>query len=86
MCGLIVPSVPVFLNMNLEIPFMPPSLSQSVLWDTPSTADQIELYCFPPIYHCLWASLVAQIVKNLPAKRETWIRSLGLEDPWRRAW
>ena len=29
----------------------------------------------------LWASLVAQSVKNLPAMRETWIRSLGCEDP-----
>ena len=28
-----------------------------------------------------WASLVAQLVKNLPALRETWIRSLGWEDP-----
>ena len=27
------------------------------------------------------ASLVAQIVKNLPAMRETWVRSLGREDP-----
>ena len=29
----------------------------------------------------LWASLVAQSVKNLPAKWETWVRSLGWEDP-----
>ena len=28
-----------------------------------------------------WASLVAQLVKNLPALWETWIRSLGWEDP-----
>ena len=28
-----------------------------------------------------WASLVAQMVKNLSAMRETWIRSLGWEDP-----
>ena len=28
-----------------------------------------------------WASLVAQLVKNLPAIRETWVRSLGWEDP-----
>ena len=28
-----------------------------------------------------WASLVAQLVKTLPAMRETWIRSLCLEDP-----
>ena len=28
-----------------------------------------------------WASLVAQLVKNLPVVRETWVRSLGWEDP-----
>ena len=28
-----------------------------------------------------WASLVTQLVKNLPAMQETWVRSLGLEDP-----
>ena len=27
-----------------------------------------------------WASLVAQLVKNLPAMQETWVRSLGWED------
>ena len=31
-----------------------------------------------------WASLVAQLVKNLPAMWETWVQSLGWEDPWRR--
>ena len=28
-----------------------------------------------------WASLVAQVIKNLPAMRETWVQSLGWEDP-----
>ena len=28
-----------------------------------------------------WASLVTQMVKNLPAMWETWVRSLGWEDP-----
>ena len=28
-----------------------------------------------------WASLVAQQVKNPPAVPETWVRSLGWEDP-----
>ena len=28
-----------------------------------------------------WASLMTQIVKNLPAMWETWDRSLGREDP-----
>ena len=45
------------------------------------------------------ASLVAQLVKNLPAVQETWVQSLGWEDPlekgkttyssilaWRTAW
>ena len=27
------------------------------------------------------ASLVAQMIKNLPVMRETWVRSLGWEDP-----
>ena len=31
------------------------------------------------------ASLVAQLVKNLPAMQEIWVRSLGWEDPRRRA-
>ena len=28
-----------------------------------------------------WASLVAQLIKNLPAMWETWVRFLGWEDP-----
>ena len=28
-----------------------------------------------------WVSLVAQLVKNLPAIRETWVQSLGWDDP-----
>ena len=28
-----------------------------------------------------WASLVAQVVKNLPAMQETSVRSLGQENP-----
>ena len=34
---------------------------------------------YPPRYS--WASLVAQPVKNPPARRETWVQSLGWEDP-----
>ena len=32
------------------------------------------------------ASLVTQMVKNLPAMWETWVQSLTWEDPRRRAW
>ena len=28
-----------------------------------------------------WASLVTQLVKNLPAKQETWVQFLSWEDP-----
>ena len=28
-----------------------------------------------------WASLVGQLVKNLPAMQETWVRFLSWEDP-----
>ena len=28
-----------------------------------------------------WAYLVSQLVKNLPAMQETWVQSLGWEDP-----
>ena len=33
------------------------------------------------LLQCSWASLVAQLVKNLPAMWETWVQSLGWEDP-----
>ena len=35
---------------------------------------------FVPLYNWLRASLVAQMVKNSPAMRETWVQSLGWED------
>ena len=31
-----------------------------------------------------WASLVAQLLKNSPAMRETWVQSLGWEDPLKK--
>ena len=34
-----------------------------------------------PFLYPFWASLVAQLVKNLPAMWETWVQSLGWEDP-----
>ena len=35
----------------------------------------------PMIFTLLWVSLLAQTVKNLPAMQETWVWSLGWEDP-----
>ena len=36
------------------------------------------------LFQYSWASLVAQLVKNLPAMWETWVPSLGWEDPLER--
>ena len=30
---------------------------------------------------CSWASLVAQLVKNMPTMQETWVQYLGWEGP-----
>ena len=39
----------------------------------------INIYCHPLQYS--WTSLVTQLVRNLPAIPETWVHSLGWEDP-----
>ena len=62
-------------------------------WPFPSPADlpdpgiELKVSCIPgPCSHSIpfWASLIAQLVKNLPAMWETWVRSLGQEDPLER--
>ena len=39
------------------------------------------LVTFIYLFGCIKASLVAPVVKNLPAMQETWVQSLGWEDP-----
>ena len=34
-----------------------------------------------PYYGVYWASLIAQLLKNLPAMQEIWVLFLGREDP-----
>ena len=36
---------------------------------------------FKYLFMCRWASLVTQTVRNLPSVWETWVQSLGWEDP-----
>ena len=38
--------------------------------------------CYP--IKSSWASLVAQLVKTPPAMRQTWVQSLGWEDPLKK--
>ena len=41
------------------------------------------LHCSPEtiVNWLYWAYLVAQMVKNLPEMQDTWVQSLGQEDP-----
>ena len=52
------------------------SNTQQELW--PYTLLPLMPSSYPLQYS--WAFLVAQLVKNLPAMRETWVQSLGWED------
>ena len=62
--------------LGLNAPFTCP-------WDTigPSTSSRLTWWQIFTSYCFLWASLVAQMVKNLPAIQETWVQYLGWEDP-----
>ena len=53
--------------------------SYSVLGDADWTGFSL-FYFFTSLFSC-WASPIAQLVKNLPAMWEIWVRSLGWEDP-----
>ena len=45
------------------------------------TCQDCSSWIFSVRFRLVWASLMAQIVKNLPGMQETQIRSLGWEDP-----
>ena len=62
--------------------------SRQVIHASVSRARRSLVSCFTPqstsfawLLECRRASPVAQMVKNLPAIQETWVRSLGWEDP-----
>ena len=40
-----------------------------------------DIYVYVCVYYINGASLLVQTVKNLPAVQETWVQSLGWEDP-----
>ena len=46
----------------------------------------IEFLSFYITVYLQRASMVVQMVKNLPVVQETRVQSLGREDPWRREW
>ena len=46
-----------------------------------SASNQVLASLFKRCRHCHWKLKLAQRLKCLPAMRETWVRSLGREDP-----
>ena len=44
------------------------------------SCQKFSVIIIPSMYLQIWSFLVAQMVKNLPAMWETWVRSLGWED------
>ena len=78
----------LFFSKGLEIPrgFLGTSAGKEPAcnvgdpsWIPGSGRSPVERIGYPLQYS--WTSLVAQIVKNPPAMRETWVQSLGWEDP-----
>ena len=71
----------LFLKLNLISVASTKFVAHLILW----TDGSLYLIQSGGIIHylqaLLGASLVAQRLKHLPAKRETWVRSLGWEDP-----
>ena len=51
-----------------------PEILHGYEWDAPKTPVFMCLFIYP------WATLLAQMVKNLPTMQETWVWSLGWED------
>ena len=57
-----------------------PALQVDSLLSEAPEKPSLNLVIFRSPYSDIWASLVAQRLKRLPAMRETWVRSLGWED------
>ena len=50
------------------------------IWATKEAQCYVRVFKIQSLLIC-WTSLVAQMVKNLPVMWETWVQSLGQEDP-----
>ena len=74
-----------FLNifLFLQIPFLPhiPSLCVKSILKYVFTTTIFNEACLQSLKtHTTWASLVSQMVRNLPAMKEIWVWSLDWED------
>ena len=84
----------LFMYLHLHFPFLiefgvrkthVKGLGTASLWRTrpwKASSNSLQLTFPLLLYSCpVWASLVAKLVKNTPAMWETWVQSLGWEDP-----
>ena len=62
----------------------PPAMQETPVWFPGSGSSPGERIGYP--FQDSWASLVAQMVKNLPAMQETWVQSWVGKIPRRKAW
>ena len=84
-------SLPWFMGLTFQVPMQCCSLQHQTLLPSPVTSTAGHCFCFGSVSQFFLelflhsspvASLVvAQRVKRLPAMQETWVRSLGQEDP-----
>ena len=65
----VLKQVIIFTELELQIVYSPAASASS------------QIFCLSTKATLRQASLVAQSVKNLPAIQESWVQSLGQEDP-----
>ena len=73
-----------FFTVQLSHPYMTTGKTTALTRRT--FVRKIMSLLFNMLSRLVKASLVAQRLKHLPAMRETWVRFLGWEDPWRKKW
>ena len=73
-CGLPCPPPGVLPNLEIKLSSVPSPAFPGGFFTT-SVTSEVFINLFIP------ASLVAQLVKNLPAIQETWVQSVGWKDP-----
>ena len=80
----LIPGLERFPGEGKGHPLQYPGLKNSmecIVQGVEKSQTQLSDFHFTSLHYITMASLVAQQVKNLPAMQETWVRSLGWEDP-----
>ena len=77
-------SYSVWVRYEFHVTFPTKSLEPYCIRLEEAIARLLVRCSFNPGFNFHWASLVAQLIKNPPAMRETWVKSLGWEDPLKK--